>query len=368
MEIKPDEEEGDDKQVRGKGRGSRFFAVDRDVWVKLWKAETTNRFNLIAAYLVLSAGTGSDHRLTKWSAKAIEEYVGIGKPRGQRSIQELVDAGLIKHSDRSTRMTPQYVLPELGREVDPIFLPIQLITGLGTEAPILRRIREIGDPYVLCMLVDLYGLLQIDSTFGLPLDLLRMNAASPAKKLVDVGANALWAFDLGRTQQAGGEWPRIHQTKDSKPWALFWERVGLLEKIGALYFEPWIFDGDGLDAEPLFPVDERGLYETQRTGPATHLTKLAYEAAVMLLGDRTYYIERAVGSVVVPLPAHYGSPEIRGVAKLRVEADTPGRRLAYAQRMNRIESYGRAFSNLCSDAFAGRYDRPLRLTSPDGRT
>lgn len=79
-----------EKRVRGKGRGSNFFALGHEVKDQLWSMPTTNRLNLVIAYLVLLAGTGSDHRLTKWSAKACEEYTGLGKPRAKHAIGELV--------------------------------------------------------------------------------------------------------------------------------------------------------------------------------------------------------------------------------------------------------------------------------------
>ncbi len=55
--------------------------LDRDIWAKLWETETRNRLNLATAFLVLLAGTGADHRLTKWSAKACEERAGLGDAR-----------------------------------------------------------------------------------------------------------------------------------------------------------------------------------------------------------------------------------------------------------------------------------------------
>src|SRR3546814_9048293 len=67
--------------MRGKGRGGNFLAIDRSAWERLWQVETGNRLNLVTAFIVLLAGTGSDHQLTKWSAKACEQHTGMGKPR-----------------------------------------------------------------------------------------------------------------------------------------------------------------------------------------------------------------------------------------------------------------------------------------------
>ena len=46
---------------------------------------------------------------------------------------------------------------------EPIFLPVQLVTGLAGETPVLKRVREAGDPMLVRMLIDLYGLVQIDA-------------------------------------------------------------------------------------------------------------------------------------------------------------------------------------------------------------
>lgn len=360
----------DIKLERGKGRGRLFFALDRVLWDRLWTLETSNRLNFVVAYLVLLAGTGSDHQLTKWSAKACEQHVGVGKPRAMRAIEELIDQGIIARTDASTRTMPQYRLPALDRDANPIFLPVQLVTGLVGEAPVLRRIRETGDALLLRMLIDLYGLLQMDATYGVPIENLRQNPSPhhPGRKLLEAGANAVWALELGEGQAARGDWALVHRIEgvnEAESWSLFWERVGTLRKIGALWFEPWVFDGDALDAEPLFPVDPSIHYDVRDTDRVTALTRMAYEAAAALAGERTYLIDRAEGDILVALPVHHRPPEIRGVARMRVEPDTPGHRRAYALRMQRIEGYEDAYRLLREDAHAARFDRPVRPITVD---
>ncbi len=350
------------KHERGKGRGSLFFALDRDLWCDLWTLETVNRLNFVIAYLVLLAGTGADHQLTKWSAKAIEVYVGIGKPRGQRAIQELLDHGLIEYTEASTRMAPQYRLLPLDPDADPIFLPVQLITGLAGETPVLRRIRETGDPLMLRMLIDLYGQIQTDATYGLPISVLSMLPYEnhPARKILETGVNATWRLQLWDRQKAEGEWTPVHYVKGDGPWDTFWERVKTLRNMGILEFEPWIFDGPDADAEPLFPVTVKLDTKTVKSKDAETLTDTAREAVVVIAGERQAALNSMTSSmVVIPLPLHHRAPEIRGVAKLRVEADTPGRRMAYALRMQRVESYTAAFKTLADQAEKGIFDRPL---------
>ena len=359
----PMEDAEGQKPTRGKGRGSNFMVLSQIAWQKLQTVSTANRLSLLIAYLVLLAGTGSDHRLTKWSAKAIEDYTGLGKPRAKRAIEELIANKLIKRTDASTRLSPQYELPAVALESEAvIFLPVQLITGLNDETPILRRIRETGDALALRMLVDLYGLIQTDATHGVPIENLRESKDQSAQKISETGAHAIWALQLGTNGSAQGPWTRPHHDEGApnNGWAPFWERVALLKKIGALWYEPWVFDGDELDAEPLIPVDPAVLYNFDAGDDEAKLTRLAFDTCRALMVDRDYMMDSRPFDVVIPLTVHRRTPAVRGVARLRVEADTPGRRLAYKKRRVLIEQHLAGFQQIKDDAEAERFDRPMR--------
>jgi hypothetical protein len=177
---------------------------------------------------------------------------------------------------------------------------------------------------------------------------------------MEMGANAVWAVALGGTMAASGDWCAVHREKiKNEEWSKFWERVATLQKIGALWFEPWLFDGTTLDAEPLFPVDT--LDGRSHSEDATGLTLLARRVVEALAGARHYLLEQSAGRTVVVLPAHHRPPSIRGVAKLRVEPDTPGRRLSFAKRRELLERHETAYLQLLSDIDEGRYNRPIRL-------
>lgn len=357
-----------EKPSRGKGRGSNFFALGHDVWAGLWEIETSNRFNLVLTYLVLLAGTGSDHRLTKWSAKACEQYLGMGKPRAKHAIQELVSAGLIKMTDAATRLSPQYELPPLPLEDEPIFLPVQLVTGFSGETPVLRRIKETGDPLLLRMLVDLYGRVVLDATFGLPISDLRCGGLGDgqptARKIASVGAHAVWAIKGGSISTGGGEWVEHHREMkrgEADVWGRFWERVRLLQQIGALFYEPWLFDSDALDAEPIMPLDPAGFYNVADPDEEAKLTRLASEVSYALVGEeRPYLMDNSGADYFVPLPLHQQAPAFRKVARLRVEADTPGRRLAWKRRQELIARLAATYEQLLGDVHGGKFDRPMR--------
>jgi hypothetical protein len=349
--------------LRGKGRGSRFFVLGRDHWAKLHTVETRNRLNLYITFLVLLAGTGSDNRTTKWSVSACDQHVGLGKPRARVALDELIAAGLVERVDGASRLLPQYRLPSVEGDEDPIFLPVQLVTGFAGEASILRRVRETGDPFLARMLIDLYGMVEIDAAYGVPLVNLRQgdDETLGARKIAEVGIFALWAAELTDLKHASGAWtePHSERTPTGKTWHAFWERVATLEKIGALTFEPWLYESSALDAEPMFPIDFGVLYSTRDEDETSALSRLLMLIAEQMTVGREYLLERYANHIIVPLPSHHQAPAVRGVAKLRIEADSPGCRRAYALRMRTLEDRRVGYERLLKDAMDGRYDRPL---------
>jgi hypothetical protein len=92
---------GEGSQSGGTGRGS-FFAIDRRAWARVCKLN----INAMTAYLVLARGTGHDQRTTSWSVNAIETHTGIGRPRAQKAIDALVQAGLVRITRGGTK--PKY--------------------------------------------------------------------------------------------------------------------------------------------------------------------------------------------------------------------------------------------------------------------
>lgn len=354
------------KHRRGIGRGSNFMILHRPAWKTICEAKNSNRMNLATAFLVLLAGTGSDHRLTKWSAKACEEYAGMGKPRAKQAIEELIALELVERTDTSTNLMPQYRLPEVPRDDEPIYLPNQIITGLGGATPVIRRLREAGDFFALRMLIDLYGQIETDATHGVAIQHFRNGNVDEGggAKVCEVGVNALWAMPVPTVMGGSGDWLVPHRTKDKDPWAVFWARVELLKKIGAIWFEPWVFESTALDAEPLFPVDPSVLYSVAPNDKAAELTHLMQEAARLFIGERDYLLERHYGEVLMPLPLHHQPPAIRGVARMVVEADTPGCRMAYGKRMAAIERSITALQQLVRDMSEGIFNRPVEYLSP----
>ncbi|ATY32531.1 hypothetical protein [Sphingomonas psychrotolerans] len=111
----------------------------------------------------------------------------------------------------------------------------------------------------------------------------------------------------------------------------------------------------------MIPVDPGVLYAYDPGDDEAKLTKLAFETCRTLLEGREYMLDSRPFDVLVPLTVHRRTPALRGVARLRVEADTPGGRLSYKKRRVLIEQYLAGFQQIKEDAEAARFDRPMQL-------
>src|SRR3546814_18009898 len=82
----------------------------------------------------------------------------------------------------------------------------------------LRRVRETGDALLLRMLVDLYGLIQLDATFGVPISALSHTPPMdhPARKVFEIGVHSVWALRLvGGSKSAKGTLAGYHRHKSN---------------------------------------------------------------------------------------------------------------------------------------------------------
>lgn len=343
------------KRKRGEGRGGRFFVLDRAQWDKVFKASARNRMNLALTYLVLLAGTGADHRLTKWSTGAIHEYTGMRKDAAREAIAELIAAKIIERAPSWTSAYPHYnILPPKG-EIDPIFLPVALVTGLtGSDTSMLFRLRETGDPLALRLLIDLYGNVTTDAPYAVAIPALRgfQDKEPPAELALEMGAHAIWELSPPRVTQAEALERSRYVEKGEDRGAPFWNRIEVLRKVGAIYAEPWLCSSSGADADPIFPL--RG------EDKVAEFADLA--ARLLLVGqydEREWKSEAHPGQLVV-LPAHHGPPAILSLTKLRVEPDTSGRRGAYGERVRIVSHWIEQYARLADDARQGNYSNPLR--------
>jgi len=348
------------KRKRGEGTGGRFFVLDKAQWERLFSVPTTHRMNLVLAYLVLLAGTGADHRLTKWSTGAVSEHTGMRKDAARHAIGELIAGKLIERAETSTPAFPHYNVlppkpPAKGEpEPTPIFLPVGLVTGVtGADTSMLCRMRETGDVLALRLLIDLYGEVTLDAPYAVAIPAMRGYADQPetAEKALEMGAHAIWELaEMTASQSVSLDRKRYLAKGEAN--TKFWDRVRLLGKVGATQTEPWLCSAAGEDADPIFPM----------TADAKVREFADAAARALLVGqysEREWKSEAHPRALVV-LPVHHQMPAVLWLTKLRIEADTPGRRGAYGERQRIIAHWIEQYDRLAREAAAGIYANPLR--------
>jgi len=345
------------KRKRGEGTGGRFFVLDRGQWETIWTVPTANRMNLALAYLVLLAGTGADHRMTKWSTNSISDHTGMRKDAARTAIGELLTAKLIERAPTWTATFPHHHITagkaKAETEAEVIFLPVGLVTGLtGTDTSMLCRMRETGDPLLLRLLIDLYGAVTTDAPFAVALPMLRTfhDKGQAAEKVLGVGAHAVWEIaDVDMMQSLKLDRAR-YQAKGEKEG--FWDRVKLLEKVGATWREPWICSNSTEDADPIFPFTPDAMVRQWAQVAAEKLVKGSDDQRQWLMDQRN--------GMLVVLPDHHQMPAIQMLTRMRIEADTPGRRGAYGERMRIVSHWIEQYDRLAKEAAKGQFSNPLR--------
>src|SRR3546814_19952397 len=100
----------------------------------------------------------------------------------------------------------------------------------------------------------------------------------------------------------------------------------MIEKIGAIWYEAWIFDSEEPDAEPLFPVDFAALYHQSEGDDVYRLTRTMLDAAANLSEERSDLPVRYALDVLVTLAPSRRAPPIRGVSSMRIHSQPPARR------------------------------------------
>lgn len=293
------------------------MVLGRASWERLLTSKRiTNRLNAACAYLTMLAGTGPDNATTSWSARSFETYLGMRKANGQRAISQLVDIGLAIIEKAGAR--PRYKLTNApAKEADDsacIFLPNQMVTGLGDAPPLLRRLRETGDILPLQLLISIYGEVQDDLTYGLDAALrgeFRPGHDHPVGPDRKFGANSIWLVEPCSMSRVEGKW-----WQPAGPDGV-WPQIKTLESLKALSDEPWLFSGPDTDADPLCPWN--------------YTIENAHRNAAMALCKFEHWSN---GAVPVVLASHMPAPAVRSVYRPTIMADTPRRRMRFVERQD----------------------------------
>jgi hypothetical protein len=353
-----------------------FFAVDR----RNWAAACALGLNAAVAYLVLARFSQRDNRTTAASVHAIEQHTGVARGRAKVAIDALITGRLVRQTRDTSRplydLTPFADIREAtrgalsgrergivdrvraggevaGREraaarrlagkgwlreenggrfaavagTDPewVWLPNTLVTGAGSETPPVELLRQTQDVMTLRLLVDLYYAQNLREDGGVD-----RRVVWQTHERHRVGARAqytVWGFAQSASvwMNWGSPVTVVHR-REPTPEELaakknagvdFFTRLARLQRLHLLDWVPYVFEGDGATAEPVFPCGQlrSGSIEDQ-------LGLAAYRAAASLLTAEQVAWAQDNSLWLVPLPAHLENVQMIDVARLRYRPRT----------------------------------------------
>jgi len=381
------------KPKRGRG-GSGFFAIDRKTWIQA----TELGMNPAVAVLVMARFSARDNRTTRASVAAIERYTGISRGRARKAIGRLEKAKLVSAAGPHTR--PVYTIvadscpvlsePEgavlakvrkgealaqgdlgtarslttrgvlrpdgskfaVARLDDWIWLPNTLVTGAAGEVPPLELLRETQDVMCLRLLVDLYYLQDLRDNGGVSWRAVSLRY--DRHRVGQRGQYVVWGFsERGEVVDPHGVL-KCHARKptnaeQAEGWGFsvdLFRRLDLVHSLGLLEYVPYVYEGDGVDAEPLFPVGNCAEH-----GEIEHaLGQAAHRAGLALLTEPQRAGPEYRGLVLVPLPAHLVNAQLFGVVRLRYRPHTRRTRAWYAKLHEQSGKWLSIFLKLAGEA------------------
>ena len=191
-----------------------------------------------------------------------------------------------------------------------VWLPNELVKGIGSATPPIRSVCETSDPLVLRMLVDLYRLQTLASDGGIDRDALYMPFNSEC--LGTIHQYNVWAFVPDSDRQCSGELGKLYWPR--KVWDCITplENIKLIQWYGQLFAAP-----DGALLHPLGPLypDKEKHRENDASWPEFQIGMAARKAGHALA--RHVPKEAPKGSWIIPVLSHIANPTMIGIARLR---------------------------------------------------
>lgn len=267
----------------------QFFAVD----AQTIEAACDQGPLQALAYLVMAAGSGRDQVTTGWSAEAVRRYTGMRWTRAKAAVDALMDVGLVTQTKGKGR--PRY---KLTKPTSNVWLPVTLVTGVGTEDPPLARMRRLHDPNAVRVLVRLYAVNDVQEEAGIPVRVLR--DVYTRERVAEYGNLTIWRFDCDTSYASPSE-PLDGIDRDD-----WWPILNNIQRTGLLYSVPWLFDADPAHGEPIHPVAGDEITD--------ELVEFLEQVA-----ERMPSVDHAaeIADVLVPVSRSIPDPAVVGVYQLR---------------------------------------------------
>lgn len=283
-----------------------FFSISKEDFLRAWDLG----LNPALAYLIIAQGTGGDHKTSKWSANAVNKYIGIDWKIAKKAVDKLIENGLM--SNFSENSHPRYKL-HLSDKSKMIWLPKIIMDGTNNKASAIKRLKERRDPALTRMFVLLYSHQFMPKYGGVNHELLWRNCELHHTKGLEGMDWNCWTYekgsitakDLELAYELTGE-----EFDQSLLQRRFWDRLESLEKMGLLEEVIYAIDED---EQIMFPLEGRHEHE-RRVKEAT------FQYFEQLYIDNDMEWRDDFPDFTTP---HYQSEvSVKGVFRMRLEANT----------------------------------------------
>jgi hypothetical protein len=359
------------------GRG-HFFAIDVPTFDAVCAMDDPDA---AAAYIVLAAGTGPDNRTSSWASEAINRRTNLNWRKANDAIARLESAGRLRWiSGKGTRKPRIDLAPvetreciryqereavdavrngkqlaksrlrdavraidlgwltrdELGelqyidtRQTALAWLPKSLVGNedgvpIEGETTLVERVRKARDAMAFHLLVHMALRQDLAENGGIDRAMLRY--AYKRKTASATAQLQVWIFTRGTTWLSWTSDTEPHRIKGEAPGADYFERVKILEDVGALEWVNFIAEDDAPDSSLIFPVDVIRHGKSVAIEPEAIVGSYA-TAAACALADQVIILKKWEDSA----PIHYilpvdkmnrkaalvGIPRLRGRARTR---------------------------------------------------
>lgn len=291
-------------KTAGKNKGTGFFCVSLEHIEALTKTEALT----FCAYLVMACGTGGDNTTTAWSAKAISKYCGCRWQSADKAVLRLIELGIVERDlERSGPRSPKYrILNNSTVQDSPVWLPKTLVEGVTKTPPYpLTALREVDDPLLVRLLMDLYCSQNLVESGGIDPAVLR--AKFDGEMVGESGAVRAWRF-VSTHDTATDTISQIHLVK--RDWSKFWERLRLLQALNLVERAWFLMNKEG--GEPLaafgMTQEEGAVYRKLYTYALHEVCKSS------IFKEETPWI--------LPVMAHIKEPFLQGLFRLKYRPHT----------------------------------------------
>ena len=140
--------------------------------------------------------------------------------------------------------------------------------GFRNEISILRKLRETGEQGAILLLLDLYTVFDLSEDYGVPMTLVYGKHENSNNQL-DLKNDIILTTSIQRINQSVYTNNRIHKINNefitrierelveehgADESSVFFHRLGILKKVKAVQWIPFIFESDNYEGQPIYPI------------------------------------------------------------------------------------------------------------------